>query len=328
MTSCVSKSRMSGGVVRARNATVPCGYVSGRFYACWHRLHVSLAATQRQLARLRAEDRWANVGLTEEHTTPYSKYIKACGSISPCGRASVCSDTPGNRSMQRMHQGMTLLSSGVYTLFFQDDDLPAALRPATLKRKLQLDDVPGDSEVPESKCEQVQPAQEQTAAEQPPAADAAACSDLASTQSTAVPPESQAQPADASAGVVATAPEAKAASSCRPPSAPKPQASSVEAQLTEAQMQTPLDAVVPSADDEPSRQEAAAEDVETGGAGEAEEAQEVLPEPRAPTGRRLRPATRWQDNDAFDAQVESRAHLCLRSAYHRDCENHTQLEVR
>lgn len=211
--------------------------------------------------------------------------------------------------MQQMHQGMTLQSSGIYTLFSQDNDLPAARKPATLKRKLQLDDVPGDGEVPESKCQQVPPAQEQTAAEQLPAAEA--CSDLASTQSAAVPPESQAQQADASAGTVAAAPEAKAEAGCRPPSAPKPQASSAEAESTEAQMQPPLDAMVPPADAVAGRQEAAAADSGTGRTMEAKKAQEVLPEPRAPTGRRLRPATRWQDNDTFDAQGDSRALLCF-----------------
>jgi hypothetical protein len=205
-------------------------------------------------------------------------------------------------------------------LFSQDDDLPAALRPATPKRKLQLDDVPGDGEVPKSKCQQVPPAQEQTAAEQPPAPHAAACSDLASTQSTAVPPGSQAQQADAPAGTVAAAPEAKAEAGCRPPSALKPHASSVEAESTEAQIPPPLDAIVPPADDAAGRQDAAVGISGTGG--EAKKAQEVLPEPRAPTGRRLRPATRWQDNDAFDAQGESRALLCFRQAYHRDCKNH------
>lgn len=71
---------------------------------------------QRQLAKLRAQDRWANVGLTEEHTTPYSKYIKARGSISPCGCANVCRDIPDNCSMQRKHQSMTLQSSGNHNL--------------------------------------------------------------------------------------------------------------------------------------------------------------------------------------------------------------------
>ena len=260
---------------------------------------------QRQLAKLRAQDRWANVGLTAEHTTPYSDYDKACGNMNICVCVGVCTDACGTCSMQAEASGTTLRSLCDYTLLAQDDSLPAALRPATLKRKLQLDDVPSAAEVPEAKCQQMPPAQQHTAAEEPPAAGAAACTGPAATQTTAVPPDGHVQ--DASTGAAAAAREAEAAAGCRLPSAPKPQASSAEAESTEAQMQPPLDAVVPLAHDEAGGQDAAVGI--SGSGGEAEEAQEVLPEPRAPTGRRLRPATRWQDNDTFDAQCEQRALL-------------------
>lgn len=39
------------------------------------------------------------------------------------------------------------------------------------------------------------------------------------------------------------------------------------------------------------------------------DAEELLPEPKAPTGR-LQPASKWQDNDAFEAHGEQRLLLC------------------